>query len=757
MHASFSSPNNALLLVQPANWTIFKLVSMFMDKQIQLPEMQRRYVWRSEKARALIDSIYKDYPSGSILLWETDDVPETRETAVSFDAENHLQTRLLLLDGQQRITSLATVMTGIPIKVRIGNQVKEKPIEVYFNMNHPEVMEEYSEEYEEIDDADVEDDLDEEENAIDNEKLIFQLKSKKIENKQNWIPVTKLFKEGVGSIIKDKKIDPTDPNYEKYLNRLNKLYGKKDNYFYPVQILQKEKNYAEVTEVFVRVNSSGTKLRGADLALAQVTSRWHGAMKLFTDVVADCQNANFDLDEGFLIKCLVSVSTWQNKFQMINKIPITQLQNDWEKTKKGLEFTINFLKENAKIETSAILPSPYFLIPIVCLAVKHHYRFSLQLERQVLRWFYAASMWGRYSRGASESALDEDLSVIKKSDSIQGMVDNVVSMSGRLEVKDSDLEGKNINSTFFVMSYVLTRRNNAKDWGSGVTFSLQHMGKEFKNEYDHIFPRSKLEPYLMKKHNDKQLVKKLVNDMANIAFLSKRNNQIKKDKNPQEYFRAVINERGEEALTAQHITLDESLWSLDRYDDFLRDRRKRIAEGINSLMKSLEKEEEPKEKTLSEILHEGENFNTEFKSSLRWDYKQNQINKGLEYSILKTLTAFMNSDGGTLYVGVDNDGIVLGIQKDYDIFDKNNNWDGWSQTFTNMINSNIGKEFNKYIKAEPIVFDGKTIVKITISRSSTPTYIDPENKSEFHIRAGTTTQLLNLKQATAYIKDHWND
>jgi len=367
-------------------------------------------------------------------------------------------------------------------------------------------------------------------------------------------------------------------------------------------------------------------------------------------------------------------------------------------------------------------------------------------------------MWGRYSRGATESILDEDLSVIKKEENpLESMMKKILSVSGRLEVKESDLEGKDSRSPFFVMSYVLARRNNAKDWGSGLIFSLQHLGREFKNEYDHIFPRSKLDPLLMKQYDDKQKAKRLTNDIANIAFLTKRNNAIKSNKLPQEYFRTIINERGEDALTAQNITLDDALWSLDSYEDFLKDRRKRIVQGINNLMESLEREEPEKEKPLEEILKGGETYTLEFKSSLRWDYKQNMENTKLDYPILKTLTAFMNSEGGTLYVGVSNDGDALGIEQDYETFKKEKNWDGWSQTFTNIVNHRIGKDFHKFIKAEPLTHNGKTIVKIVVSQSTREAYIDPDDKADFHIRAGTTTQQLNPKETAAYVRDHFQN
>lgn len=684
----------------------------------------------------------------------------------------------MLLDGQQRLTSLATVLKGKSIRVKRGNKEREVPIEIYFNLDHPENIvdedsidideengngESTTEEIDDVDEVSNEQEIDDKESR----QIFFQLRSKKIENKANWIPVTKLFIEGVGSIIQDKGINPTEPNYGKYLDRLNTLYSRKDNYFYPVQILRKDKSYREVTEVFVRVNSSGMKLRSSDLALAQVTSRWPGSMTLFSDFVKECQSSNYDLDEGFLIKSLVSVSTWQNRFRIIDRIPITKMKDDWEKTKKGIELTINFLKENAKIETSEILPSPFLLIPIIVVAVKSGYKFTTEQERGLLRWFYAAAMWGRYSRGATETALDEDLQVIKTSDSpIEGLIKNIVAASGRLEVTPDDLAGKNRKSAFFVMSYVLTRRNNAKDWGTGLIFSLRSIGKDFKNEYDHIFPSSKLLPYLSQKYpNDKQKVKRLLNDLANIAFLSKRHNLIKGNKLPQEYFRTIIAERGSEALTAQHITLEEDLWSLERYEDFLRERRRHIATGINELMNVLEKGEKVQDKSdarveprIEDIIKDGESYYLELKSSMIWNYKTQLSDKALVHSILKNISAFMNSEGGTIIVGVSDDLEILGLEKDFKSLGEKKNWDVWNRHLVNMINTYIGKEFHQFISIDPIKQDSKIVALLRIKKGSRESYIEDSQKksSEFFIRAGTTVQPLNTRQASEYIKDHWH-
>src|SRR5580700_9693833 len=112
--------------MEPTNRKIQALVDMLLNRELLLPEMQRKYVWRSTQVRDLVDSIYRDYPSGSILIWETDEVPIVKTHIFEKTSQNPIGKRLLLLDGQQRITSLATILTGCPIRIKEGTKIKEK-------------------------------------------------------------------------------------------------------------------------------------------------------------------------------------------------------------------------------------------------------------------------------------------------------------------------------------------------------------------------------------------------------------------------------------------------------------------------------------------------------------------------------------------------------------------------------------------------------------------------------------------------------
>ncbi len=85
--------------MEPTNRNIRSLVDMFVIQELLLPEMQRKYVWRATQVRDLIDSIYRDYPSGSILIWETENIPEVKMHSFEKTGQLPIGKRLLLLDG----------------------------------------------------------------------------------------------------------------------------------------------------------------------------------------------------------------------------------------------------------------------------------------------------------------------------------------------------------------------------------------------------------------------------------------------------------------------------------------------------------------------------------------------------------------------------------------------------------------------------------------------------------------------------------
>ncbi len=112
--------------------TVGELVARIKNGELRLPEMQRRYVWPATRVPDLVDSLYRRYPSGTILVWETDREMPSRDLAIAQET-SPFRGHQLLLDGQQRLTSLSAILRGEPVVV--GN--RKKPVEILFNLEHP--------------------------------------------------------------------------------------------------------------------------------------------------------------------------------------------------------------------------------------------------------------------------------------------------------------------------------------------------------------------------------------------------------------------------------------------------------------------------------------------------------------------------------------------------------------------------------------------------------------------------------------------
>lgn len=177
-----------------AEATVDELIGMIERGVLRLPEMQRRYVWRSTRVRDLFDSLYRGYPSGAILLWDTDDGTPLQDMAVAQQLNPYQSTRLLL-DGQQRLTSLLAVIRGQPVTVRGRN----RPIELLFNLNHPDQLAIVTEVNEDGDDDD--DELsDDEADSSDDElrrrfnSMTFVVATRQLEQLPHWVKVTDVFR-----------------------------------------------------------------------------------------------------------------------------------------------------------------------------------------------------------------------------------------------------------------------------------------------------------------------------------------------------------------------------------------------------------------------------------------------------------------------------------------------------------------------------------------------------------------------------------
>lgn len=722
-----------------AEASVEELVGMIQRGELRLPEMQRRYVWKSTRVRDLLDSLYRGYPSGTILLWDTEEDVPLQKFSVSQNSNPFHSTRLLL-DGQQRLTSLSAVIRGEPVEVR-GRQ---RPIELLFNLNHPDKLAVVTDVEEESDEEDV---LEDETEATEDElqrrfdNMAFVVATRKLERMPHWVKVSEVFKtEGDGPFLERAGVEGfKDPRYQKYSERLARLRAIR-RYIYRMDILERALSYEEVTEVFVRVNSLGAKLRSSDLALAQITAKWRNSLKTFQEFQDECTEAGFELDLGLHIKALIAFATGQSRFHTVGKLSADVLQKSWKDACTGMEYAINFVRKNAGIDSPALLASPFLLITVAVYLKQKGYQLTSDEAARLRFWILVANAKGRYSRGSSETLLDQDLASVLRGDDVDALVDRLRLQVGKLDISAAELEGRNQRSALFKTMFLAFREAGATDWRTNIAIALNLSGKQHRLQFHHVFPKAVLKG----KFTDRE-----ADDIANLAFISGGTNRRLTDKPPSDYIPALVARGGDKVFVAQGVPTDPAILSVDHYKEFLAERRTHVALMLNRFLRTEGPAFSPAAKgmTTELLVGRGEGVETEFKSTLRVNRHTNQNDPKIEREVLKTVAAFMNSEGGRLVIGVDDGGKAVGIQED-----KFASEDKMNLHFVNLVRDRIGPQFMLFISPSFDDYQDARVLVVECKKGKAPAYVKDGNMEHFFVRTGAATTELTGNKMQEYIK-----
>ncbi len=194
------------------------------------------------------------------------------------------------------------------------------------------------------------------------------------------------------------------------------------------------------------------------------------------------------------------------------------------------------------------------------------------------------------------------------------------------------------------------------------------------------------------------------------------------------------------------------MWSLLETSNF-------IPESEEENSKTSQREPSRLEKLLllralkRERLEEDSTF--EKKSSLRWDYQLTRVNTELESSVAKTLVGFLNSLGGKLVIGVDDDGQILGLANDYQTLRKPNR-DGFELRLNQIMEKYFSIVHRNLIQVTFTQIAHKDIVVLSVEKSPRPVFFHTKGKREFVIRTGNETKSLDVQISVEYISQHWN-
>ena len=517
---------------------IRELIEEIYRGEVLLPEIQRAYVWKGPQVAKLLDSIYREYPSGQVLLWDTTELPVTKGIeGVEIQPGAHSGHPKIVLDGQQRLTSLYKALTE-----------NKNGLSVYFHLRSEQ----------------------------------FQLYLSRLKADPLWISVREIFNDRRPDLKILREIEArlgqkiSDDDMDRFLSRLQKLRRIGD-YKYPIEIFKTD-DYDQATELFVRINSGGTRLRAAELMLAQLALRLPGALvETFTRAIDEYDELGYELDARLLIRALIVSGTGQSRFRYLSefwKKQPSEIKKIWEKARGGIDAAVKFVRQNAGFESSDWLPSLNALIPLAAYFERND-KITGDVEHGLLQWFYVASLRGRYS-SAAETAMDEDLKAILSDDPIRALMRNALGADMKIEVLADEFDDAGWKNPLFPMTYAVAKKQGAKDWFEGMSLSRDVVGEDHQIEIHHIFPKA-----LLRERGERQ---KDIDEIANLAFLmAKPNKQISKTE-PYDYL-SEIADKHPDRLTAQCVPMDRRLWKLDRFQDFLSARRELLAKSVTSLLR----------------------------------------------------------------------------------------------------------------------------------------------------------------------------
>jgi uncharacterized protein with ParB-like and HNH nuclease domain len=713
--------------------TIRQILDKIDDNQIFVPAFQREYVWKRDNCKALFYSLLKEYPTGTMLTWETKNPPELKGK-VRYN--NKMGSIKLILDGQQRITTLYIILKGLIPPYYKPEEIKNDVSNLYIN--------------------------------IENLELEYFKKTTMTDNPL-WVNLTNIFTEktkakDIRKIMRNKGLltedltDKIDDNFDLVKSIRNRDFLEQE---IPVTASIKE-----AIDIFYIVNASGINLTDAELALAQITGYWAEAREVFKEKIKYLENKGFILKLDFLVYTLLGVlytkgSELKKLHSSDNKDAIKEA---WERLDNHvLDYVIDILKRNGFVNHSKEISSIYALVPFIYY-VYHKEGTTLNESEinKIIKWSYYAQIRQRYTSQLPQK-LDKDLRIIKDIEAGVNPFDkllNNIDIERPLKITSSEFKGLTGSNPLFNLMKFYFRKINAVCLNKGTSLNIS-MTKGYKIESDDIFPYAVLKKHGYSK-NDKAKYS-LAKELTNKVVLSDKITRTKDMKTAEGYLKSIKN-KYPNALRLQCIPEDENLWRVINYENFLEKRRELLADALNLFLEKITETDQTKtEVSIEELIQEGESSELEFKQYYHYSNSQppSQSNKSI-HKVRRTIAAFWNSEGGTLLIGVHDDKTITGLQFDYSLMDaKDANYDGFERMISELISAGISNSVAQKIGVKFHEINNESICEVNVPKGEKPAFIKYKNKGteyeDFCIRQGNRTVKIDTKsEIMEYIEDNFN-
>lgn len=746
------------------DYSLQSLLNFIELGQIALPDIQRPFVWTNAKVRDLFDSLYRGYPVGYLLLWQSSSVEGTRQIGT---AEKQVSPSLLIVDGQQRLTALFAVIKGVSV---VREDYSREKIEISFSP--------IAGTFEVADAATRKDpryiaDISTVWNTSAN---IFEIAAKYIER------LTKA-RMANGETLGAAEVTKV----QAAIHRLSNL----TQFPFTALVLLPTIDEEQVSEVFVRINSQGKSLNQSDFILTLMSVFWDEGRtaledfskqsRVFSKTETTPHNAFIEPLPDQLLRVAVGVGFRRARLRHVySLLRGKDLETgEFSDDRRDQQFAI--LKEaQAKVlslqnwsDFLGILPTAGYksgsyissennilLSYILFLIGRYDYKVDKHvLKGLIAQWFFMTSLTARYTGGSPESIMERDLVSLRDLKTADEFVNWV---RGNIDVE--------LTSDFWTITLPNRLRSSAARSpalfayyaslvliDAPVLFSNKKVAdvlgvaqRQNKGpvERHHLFPRNYLKTaFALTSVQD-------VNRIANLAIVEWDDNIAIADTPPADYAPKYASRfpgaRLAEMYHAHGLPAD---WYELPYQQFVAQREKLLAkvikDGFNKLVEKPDKSGHALT-SIEKMIAAGEGPKIEYKATLRTNLHTKSPDPKIEHSVLKTIAGFMNSEGGTLLIGVEDSGKVCGVAADaFQTEDK------MLLHFTNIAGDRLGNSNVMYLDTHfESVGDARVLV-VSVRPAAKAVFVKEDAASRFYVRTIASTTELRGSDAQHYISERF--
>jgi len=516
-----------------------------------LPNIQRPFVWKKEQIERLYDSILREYPIGTLLVWKTISDLKRRKfidnyksgiSLANFYIPQDTTQKMMVLDGQQRLQSL---FIGL-----LGSYDGE---ELYINILSGDLV------------------------APEDIKFDFKFKSASTAQFpyvlfKDLVFTDKKPKERVKQIMSVNNVqeDKEDRIYEN-VELIRDVFCTQENILYQlVDSVDRPNTYKEedIVEIFIRANSGGTLLGKSDLLFSLLTASWVEAENNMDLLLEDLNKTGYKFDRDFILKICLVVLDQGAKYDIEKfRLPSVKdgIENNWSKIADALRFVKDFIYDKTFLKTDKTLPSYASLIPIIYSRYHFPESWNASVELDIVDYLIKVNLTGVFG-GATPSFTDALVTKIKENKGF-----NRAEILGEIRYKGKSLELTKEN--FLEFSYSSKEIHLLFNLWYG--FNYQPTWSQNKPQIDHIFPQSELSSIKISnpetgKMNVMKYKRGERDQIANLMLLTAHENGAanKTDILPKDWFA----DKSHEYLELHLIPKDAELWELERFEDFVEER-----------------------------------------------------------------------------------------------------------------------------------------------------------------------------------------